>query len=287
MDAVLLALGSAFLFGAMTITLRVALRRGVEADVVSFLMVLVALGVAVAAIPLTGATSFAGCWPFLLAGLIAPGGSQILFAYAVRDAGPARASVAVSMAPLVSVAIALLLLGEPAKPLLLAGAVFIVLGGVALATETGRPAHVRMLGMVFALGTMVLFATRDSLIRKLSIVADVEPAVAATSTLASGTAVGLGYLLVARRPRTLRPFRLGPLGIVAPTGLCYGLSYVLLFEAFYRGRVSVVSPLVATESLWTVVLASIFLRGHELVNRRVVLGALLVVTGGALIGAVR
>jgi len=282
MDAVALALGSAFLFGAMTVTLRQALRRGVPADVTAFLMVLIAFGVAVLAIPVTGAGGLSSCWPFLLAGIVAPGCSQVLFAYAVRDAGAARASVAVGMAPLVSVAIAFTLLGEPVKPLLLLGAFAIVLGGVVLATESGRPAHVRVLGLLFALVTMILFATRDSLIRRLSIDTDIDAAVAAAATLGSGTVVILLSLLVTRRPVTLRP-----IAAVAPTGITYGLSYVLLFEAFYRGRVSVVSPLVATESLWTVILAFAFMRGHEHVTRRLVLGALLVVVGGVLIGAVR
>jgi len=282
MDAVALALGSALLFGAMTVTLRYALRRGVPAETTAFLMVLVAFGVAVAAIPVTGAGGLSTCWPFLLAGVVAPGLSQVLFAYAVRDAGPARASVAVGMAPLVSVAIALSLLGEPAKPLLVVGALAIVLGGVTLALESSRPTHVRRLGLVFALGTMVLFATRDSLIRRLSIDTEIDPAVAAAATLGSGTVVILLSLLLTRRPVTLRP-----IVDVLPTGITYGVSYVLLFEAFYRGRVSVVSPLIATESLWTVVLALLFLRRHEHVGARLVVGALLVVAGGVLIGVVR
>jgi drug/metabolite transporter (DMT)-like permease len=282
MDAVALALGSALLFGAMTVTLRYALRRGVPAETTAFLMVLIAFAVALIAIPVTGAGGLTSCWPFLLAGVVAPGLSQVLFAYAVRDAGPARASVAVGMAPLVSVAIALTLLGEPAKPLLLVGAVAIVLGGVTLALESSRPAHVRRLGLVFAFGTMVLFATRDSLIRRLSIDTEIDPAVAAAATLGSGTVVILLSLLLTRRPVTLRP-----IVDVLPTGVTYGVSYVLLFEAFYRGRVSVVSPLIATESLWTVVLALVFLRRHEHVGPRLVLGALLVVAGGVLIGAFR
>ena len=282
MDAVVLAVGSAFLFGAMTVTLRDALRRGVPPDLTAFLMVLIAFGVALAAIPITGSGGLTSCWPFLLAGVVAPGGSQVLFAYAVRDAGPSRASVAVGMAPLVSVAIALTLLDEPLKPLLLVGAVAIVLGGVALATESRRPAHVRRLGLVFAFGTMVLFATRDSLIRRLSIDTDIDAAVAAAATLGSGSAVILLSLLLTRRPVSLRPAL-----TVAPTGVAYGLSYVILFEAFYRGRVSVVSPLIATESLWTVALALVFLRRHEHVGARLIVGALLVVAGGIVIGAVR
>ncbi len=59
----------------------------------------------------------------------------------------------------------------------------------------------------------------------------------------------------------------------------FGLSYVSLYEAFFRGRLSVVAPLVATESLWGVGLSAVFLRRTEGVGRRLVLGALLVVVG--------
>jgi uncharacterized membrane protein len=70
-------------------------------------------------------------------------------------------------------------------------------------------------------------------------------------------------------------------------GVLFGLSYVCLFEAYYRGRVSVVSPLVATESLWGVALSALLLRRHELVGPRLFGGAALVVAGGALIAVFR
>ena len=69
--------------------------------------------------------------------------------------------------------------------------------------------------------------------------------------------------------------------------MLFGLSYVALFEAYYRGRVTVVAPLVATESLWGVIFAALLLRRSELVGRRLVAGAALIVVGGALIGAWR
>ena len=72
-----------------------------------------------------------------------------------------------------------------------------------------------------------------------------------------------------------------------PAGLCFGLSYVCLFEAFYRGRLSVVAPLVATESLWGVALSALLLQRYEPVGRRLLLGAVLVVAGGVLIAVFR
>jgi uncharacterized membrane protein len=67
----------------------------------------------------------------------------------------------------------------------------------------------------------------------------------------------------------------------------FGLSYAALFEAYYRGSVSVVAPLVATESLWGVVFALLLLRRSELVSAWLVAGAALIVAGGALIGVSR
>jgi uncharacterized membrane protein len=62
---------------------------------------------------------------------------------------------------------------------------------------------------------------------------------------------------------------------------------VFLFEAFFHGRVTVVAPLVATESLWGVGLSILLLRRTELVGARLALGALLIVAGGVFIGAAR
>ena len=50
---------------------------------------------------------------------------------------------------------------------------------------------------------------------------------------------------------------------------------------------SVVAPIVATESLFGVAFSALLLRRTERVGPRLVLGAALVVTGGALIAAFR
>jgi drug/metabolite transporter (DMT)-like permease len=281
-DAVLLALSSAALFGAMTVALRPALARGASAEIGALATVVSALAVALAAAIVKDASALEDVWPFLLAGVLGPGCSQLLFTFAVRDAGPSRTSVVVGTAPLFSVAIALVFLDEPLVAGVIAGAVLIVAGGILLVRERGRPAHVRLVGLLFALGSTIVFAVRDNVIRWLSGDTPVEPALAAAATLAAGGATIFVFLLVAGHNLSAR----GASAYV-PAGLCFGLSYVLLFEAYYRGRVTVVSPLVATESLWGVVLSALFLQRQELVGRRLVLGAMLIVAGGILIGVTR
>ncbi|MDX6487881.1 MAG: hypothetical protein QOK13_496, partial [Gaiellaceae bacterium] len=200
-----------------------------------------------------------------------------LFTLAVREAGASRTSVVVGGAPLVAVAIALLFLSEPLRAPLVIGALGIVGGGVLLAAERDRPGHLRARGLLFAIGAAVLFATRDNLARALHTHA--SPGTAAAATLVAGTVVAAIWTRRAPTGRELRR--------LAPAGLLFGLSYVCLFEAYFRGRVSVVSPLVATESLWGVLLAALVLRRSELVGPRLIAGAALIVAGGALIGVVR
>ena len=242
---------------------------------------MVALAAAALESPFRGVHA-GGAWPFALAGLLQPGAGQLLVTLAVREAGASRASVVFGAAPLVSVTIALVLLGEPVSAPLLVGAVLIVAGGVELARERGRPVHVRRIGLVYAFVVTVLFSARDNLLRWLSTGTSVPPAVAAAASLLGGglvLAIALGPRLRLPALRNALPF----LGV----GVLFGLSYVSLFEAYYRGRVTVVSPLVATESLWGVGLSLLLLRRTELVGRRIVFGAALVVAGGALIGVFR
>ena len=166
---------------------------------------------------------------------------------------------------------------------LIVGAVLIVAGGVELARERGRPEHLRAIGLLYAFAVTVLFSVRDNLLRWLSRGTDVPPAVAAAAAVLGGTVVILAVLGPRLRGRQRLPDALPFLGV----GVLFGLSYVSLFEAFYRGRVTVVSPLIATESLWGVGLAYLLIRHTELVGRRLAIGAVLVVAGGALIGVFR
>lgn len=277
MSAVLFALASAALFGVMTVAVRLGLLRKPDVRVGAAVTALVALAVALAAVPFgSGETDSADLLLFALAGLFAPGVSQLLFTLAVRDAGAARASVVVGAAPLVTVALGLLVLDEPIELALLAGAALIIVGGTALAWERLRPASFRAVGLAWAVGCTLLFSSRDTFVRWFSEETPLASATGAAATLLGGSIV-LALAAANRRWERWAAF--------VPAGLAFGLSYVCLFEAFYRGRVTVVSPLVATESLWGVGLSALLIGRSERIGRRLVLGALLIVAGGALIGA--
>jgi drug/metabolite transporter (DMT)-like permease len=274
---------SAFLFGAMSVGLRMGLNRYPDVEVATIATLggalAVALVAAAAETPSRGVHASAA-WPFLLAGLVQPGVGQLLVTLAIREAGASRASVVLGSAPLAAVTFALLFLGEPLRWPLIVGAVLIVGGGVELARDRERPAHVRRRGYVFALVVTILLASRDNVLRWLAGSTPVPPAVATVASLTGA----LLLVLVILGPRVRGRLALRPMLPFLGAGVVFGLSYVSLFEAYYRGRVTVVSPIVATESLWGVALSLLLIRHTELVGRRVLAGAGLIVAGGVLIG---
>jgi drug/metabolite transporter (DMT)-like permease len=272
MTAVLLALAAAATFGAMTVAIRVALSSGASASrasaatlVTSFTVTLVASLVR---------HDYASAWKFFLAGFLAPGLSQILFTRSVKEVGASRTSVTVGAAPLFALIIAFTLLDEPVEAQVVVGALAIVAGGVALVAERDRPDHLRSLGILFALGAAVLFAIRDNIVRALH--AQGSPETVAAATMLAGMLVGMASARAVPSTREVRA--------LAPAGLLFGLSYICSFEAYFHGRVSVVSPLIATEALWGVGLSALLIGRSEAVGWRVVAGAVVIVGGSVAIG---
>ena len=290
MVGVVFAALSGALFGALAVAVRRALHRGADPYLGAAVVPSVALALAlVVSIPSLAHDTIrmADLWPFALAGALVPGASQLLFIIAVRDAGPSRASILIGTAPLMSVAIALAVLGEPFRPLLAAGTALVVAGGVSLGAERTRPEHFRLLGALLALTCAALFAVRDNVVRWAARGVHPPPLVAADVSLAAAALVTLVYALVLRRDGARTKLRSAAVAF-APAGLLLAVAYDCLFVAFDRARVSIVAPLNATQSLWAVLLSAILYgRQAELIGRRLVSAGLLIVAGAAVIGAVR
>jgi drug/metabolite transporter (DMT)-like permease len=198
--------------------------------------------------------------------------------------GPSRTAVLVGVSPVLSAAIAVTVLGEPLHVALVLGTLLVVAGGTLLVRERGGVLRVASLGLGLGLGAALLFAIRDNLVRWAARGSAVPGFVAASASLISATVVIL--IVVALRPdatprvrHAVRPFVL--------SGLVYGVSYACLYSAFDRGRVTIVAPLVATESLWAVLISRLVLRGSERIGARLLVAAALVVGGGALISSFR
>jgi drug/metabolite transporter (DMT)-like permease len=272
-------------FGALNITMRRGLAR--VADVAAGSAVIASLAfLLVAATALAAGTDFEAdeLWPFLLLGMFVPGLSQLLVVHAVHAAGASRAGILFGMAPLFSALIAIVAFGEPLRWPLAAGTLLVVAGGVALAWERQRPVGYRAYGATLAVTVAAAFGLRDNVARSMTEDVEADPVAQATAIMLGASIVLVANLL--RGPSALPRLRAASVPF-ASSAVVTALAQVTLFEALDRARVTVVAPLVGTGVLWTVVFAAIFLGRSELVGRRLVVVALLVVAGSTLVGATR
>lgn len=218
-------------------------------------------------------------WPFLVAGLVAPGLARLFFFVGIDRIGVPRAFSLMAAAPLFAVVLAVVFLGERPGPLLLAGALAIVTGGVLLSRRSHDEAPWRRRDMIYpALGALG-FAVRDNLSR-WGFREYGDPLTAAAA--ATVTSLAMMWLFAGVQRTSLTMPRVG-LVFFACSGLFEGLAYLLMWRALAIGDVSVVSPLVNAHSIVAIALAAIFLRDLERVTWRIAAAAALIVSGVAFV----
>jgi drug/metabolite transporter (DMT)-like permease len=282
---VLLACVAGLFLGALNITTRRGLARSQDIEAGSAIITIVAFAV-VAPFSLASGDAFdAGeLWPFLLLGAFVPGVSLLMVVHAVRAAGASRAGILFGMAPLFSALFAVIAFGEPFQLALAIGTLLVVAGGVVLALEGERPADYRAYGAVLAVTVAAGFGLRDNIARAVGEDVTADPLAQSTVVMLGGSLLLVANLL--RRPAPFRRLRDAFLPYVW-SGVVLAVGQGALFEALDRARVTVVAPLAGTGVLWTVVLSAIFIGRSELIGRRLIVVALLVVAGGTLVGVTR
>jgi len=137
-------------------------------------------------------------------------------------------------------------------------------------------------GVAFAFTAAVAYGSSQVLARQG--VSDLAPPlVGSLIALFWGT---LGFALIAVRNLHTNGgnIRRGAMFFGA-AGMFSAMGVVLMFQALSRGQVVVISPVLATNPLFTLVLAALFLRGVERITSRIVVGALLVVAGVVVLSA--
>jgi drug/metabolite transporter (DMT)-like permease len=143
--------------------------------------------------------------------------------------------------------------------------------------STERTASRRtLLGVLFAFTAALSYACSQVVIRH-SVEDLAPPLVGSMVALFWGT---LGFMALSYRSLSEKSVYFGRGALLfAGAGFFSTLGLVGMFLALDRGEVVVVSPVLATHSLSTLVLAALFLRGVERLTPRVAIGALLVVAG--------
>jgi drug/metabolite transporter (DMT)-like permease len=224
-------------------------------------------------------------WPavpiFMAVGLVFPALLTILTFASNRALGPVAAAALGNLSPLFSVAIAVVLLHEPLRPLQFAGVVISVAGAlIVTVTRTADMRDWRTWALLLPLGASLIRGVIPPVIR---VGLEVWP-----SPLAAGLT---GYIcstvtvLLFERIRTGRFMTQAPISgrlWFAANGICNGIGTLLLYAALGAGPVTLVAPIYATYPLVTVALSALVL-SHVRITFKLMLGTLLAVGGVVLI----
>jgi len=283
MTAIILGLASAAFLGAGLVLTQFGLRTihplsGAAISVPSFTLVFLLISpmllrgeiIAWHAVPI-----------FAAVGLIFPAVLTILTFASNRALGPVVTGALGNLSPLLSVAVAVLLLHEPLRLLQFAGLMVAVLGVLTITiTRTADMRDWRTWALLLPLGASVLRGVIPPVIK---VGLEIWP-----NPIAAGLT---GYIfstltvLAVERVRNGRFIAQGPLTgrlWFALNGICNGIGTLLLYAALGAGPVSLVAPLYATYPLFTVGL-SVLVLGNVKITVRLVAGTMLTVGGVVLI----
>lgn len=133
-----------------------------------------------------------------------------------------------------------------------------------------------LIGLLFGFGAAMSYGTSQVLTRH-SVSNLAPPLIGAFIALAWGT---LGFAAMSARSVARagdRSWRGTAFFVLA--GLFSACGVMLMFQSLQRGQVVIVSPVLATNPLFTLLFAALLLRGVERITMRIITGALLVVAG--------
>ncbi len=281
--AIVLGIASAAFLGAGLVLTQFGLRyihplSGAAISVPSFTFVFILI----APILLRGETIAWHAVPiFAAVGLIFPAVLTIITFASNRALGPVATSSLGNLSPLLSVAVAVLLLHEPLRLIQFAGLMVAVLGVLTITvTRTADMRDWRTWALLLPLGASVLRGVIPPVIK---VGLEIWP-----NPIAAGLT---GYIFSTLTVLTVERLRTGRFLVQAPwagklwfacNGICNGIGTLLLYAALGAGPVSVVAPLYATYPLFTVGL-SVLVLGNVRITFRLVAGTALTVGGVVLI----
>jgi drug/metabolite transporter (DMT)-like permease len=218
---------------------------------------------------------------FVAVGLVFPAVLTILTFASNRALGPVVTGALGNLAPLLSVAIAVLLMHEPLRALQFAGLVVAVLGVLTITvTRTDDMRDWRTWALLLPLGASVV---RGAIPPVIKVGLELWP-----NPIAAGLT---GYICSTLTVLAVERIRTGRFVVQAPlagklwfalNGICNGTGTLLLYAALGAGPVSLVAPLYATYPLFTVGMSLLFL-GNVKITFRLIAGTVLTVGGVVLV----
>ena len=285
----MMAVGSSLLFSLTLVALRYGMRSGTPIAAVLVINVIVGVGGLTASL-FRGTLQTSGLAPifwFAVGGAIAQGVGTVTHVIGIERLGVSRSTLIHSSTPLWGVLFAIVVLGERPTALVLLGTVCIV-GGVSLLTfpeeDEARDFGSWFRGaLIFPLVSSLAYAFLP-IFSKFAFAHQKTPMAGVAVAYAAGTVVLLAGRRLISGGGEVRATRQGLLWFTLAAGFNV-LAAALFWTALMVGDVSTVLPLSRLYPLFVVFLSYFFLGKMERITGRIVLSAVLVMTGGVLIVA--
>jgi drug/metabolite transporter, DME family len=214
---------------------------------------------------------------FVVSGCLQPLFARALFYEGLTRIGVSRAGPLRGAEPLFAAAIAVTFLHERPTPPVYAGTVLIVASVWVISWRPSGQSNWRFLDIAFPIGAALVSAISQSL-RKQALNILPDPFIATATVTTVSLLILIIFILVTNRTHLLVMDRHSSVFFVVAAFIAVS-SQVLNFVALAQVDVSVIIPLLNTTPLFTVFFTSMFLRKVERVTPRIIIGALLMVTG--------
>ena len=218
---------------------------------------------------------------FLMSGCLQPLFARALYYEGFNRIGVARAGPLRGAEPFFAIAIAIVFLHEDPTLSVYLGTVLIVASIWMISWRDGAQMKWRLRDASLPLGAALVSAVSQTL-RKQGLSILPNPFVASATVTSTSLVLLLLFVCSSRRTHLLRMKRQS-LGFFVCGALIACSAQVSNFVALARGDLSVIIPLLNTTPLFNVIFSAVFLRNIETVTPRIVLGAIVMVTGVALI----
>ncbi|WP_144904340.1 DMT family transporter [Halobellus captivus] len=287
--AVAFALSSAVLWGLSPVFTKKGIERGgtsVQAVMVVMLTSGALFWTALLATNRTAAfagMSFGDAGIFLIGGVIGTTVGRLGHYAGIDRIGASVATAAMNTRPLFAVGLAVLFLGETVTAITGVG-VLLLVGGVMLLSvaKGGDIRGWRSRDLAFPLAAGLAYGT-GNVIRRYGFLETPATTIEALALNETAAILTLGsYLLISHRDR-IRAADSAPIPYFIMAGIISTGGLFSLFQALSIGRVTVVDPVSAMAPLFSALFTYLFLRDVERVTHGVIVGAMLVVFGGALV----
>lgn len=218
---------------------------------------------------------------FVLSGCLQPLIARMLFYVGLIRLGASRAGPLRGVEPLFSAAIAVAFLNERPGWVVYAGTVLVVASVWLISWRKSGETHWRLFDIVFPMGAAGVAAISQNL-RKGGLLILSDPFVGTAVSTSTSTVLFFIFLVVTRRLAFVRIAR-ESMPFFVSAAFISALAQFLNFAALSRDDVSALVPIFNITPLFTVLFSSLFLREVETVSFRIVLGAVLMVAGVAVI----